>query len=248
MGDSNSSLIFDLILISGICALFLIRRWLNNRPLKKSKYDISETDDDTSLIITMFTIGVGLKKVTEGTLINLPYKLLITTNVDIPVVEKGEYIPGLGELNVSHKDNNVPTGMVASPEGQIIMDVNLPAKSSVHLAGFSLKDETFRSLLGNTSQDNTMVQVQLEGDFPDYFKLLCEKGKEIELREVLDPTRMQFLVDFCESYNFELVGSDLYFTEANSTKNSSNETLVQAAQDFTLKILPTLQRMTSSLQ
>jgi hypothetical protein len=62
----------------------------------------------------------------------------------------------------------------------------------------------------------------------------------------LDPTRMAFLVDFCEKLNFELVENNLYFVQPETNDQTvNNVSVVEAAEDFAEKILPTLQRMTN---
>ncbi len=57
---------------------------------------------------------------------------------------------------------------------------------------------------------------------------------------------MAFLVDFCEKLNFELVENNLYFVQPETNDQTvNNVSVVEAAEDFAEKILPTLQRMTN---
>ena len=87
----------------------------------------------------------------------------------------------------------------------------------------------------------------MEGDFPDYFKLYCSQGNQIELREVLDPATMAFLVDFCTREDWELFEDIIYFSQNNVSKKAGetqdHTTVVEDAQLFINRALPVLQRM-----
>jgi hypothetical protein len=171
IGKYMSASDFNVIFISAFAGLAIslaLLRGLRIRP-PVIKFDDAGPDDGSSIIISIYTTGAGLQKVSDGTLLGLHYDLLITTDESIP--------------------EGLPDGIVPAPSGQIIMNLGLPEKSSVHIAGFSLKDETSRYLLSNTNLDNAMTTVKLEGDFPDHFKLYCTKDRELELLEILDPTR-----------------------------------------------------------
>jgi hypothetical protein len=195
--------------------------------------------------MTMYSLGVKLDTISKGNLDDKPYTLLVTTPLELNLDSLA-----LGTaLNHERKFAlNGPPQAFHSPSGKIIMYVDLPAASQVHFAGFSLQDEGIRTLLNNTGIGNFMTSVSLEGDFPDYFKLYCSIGRQVVLRQVLDPTRMEYLVDFCRSLNSELFENTLYFSESNITANSdtNSTSLVQAAEEFAQKILPTLQNMSHS--
>lgn len=194
--------------------------------------------------MAIYTLGVGLQKLSAGDLRGYRYVLLVTTEAHMPSLSRDYEMTGRGMPSGNIK-TPLPAGTLRPPAGQIIMSVGLPTKSQVHFAGFSLKDDVFKTLLGNTSLDNQMNQVQLEGNFPDIFRLYCDKGKEIELLEVLDPPRMAFLIDFCEHFNWELFENNLYFVQAEASNKPSNMNMVQAAEEFAQRILPTLQRMSA---
>jgi len=212
---------FDFVVLIVFIAVFLIKRMLNNRT-----YEAPANFVDGSLILTMYSLGVGMTSLSKGTLNDMPYNILITEDL-------------------LHKDP-LPGGMIRAPAGQVIMSMDLPEKSEVHIAGFSAADSHLDELLGNTNLDNSLVKVNLEGDFQDYFRLYCSPGREVELREILDPSSMEFLVDFCKKLNWELFENTLYFVQSQTTKaDEYEETMTQAAGDFAKKILPTLQRMSN---
>lgn len=216
------------------------RQWRNNRP-RGSKYDIAETDDD-SILLTVYTLGVDIQKVSDGHLEGLHYNLLLTT--DLPKYEKEVYVGGVvGTIEKPVSAEPLPVDMRRAPAGKIILGLDLPTKSQVHILGFTANDQNLPKLLENTRLDNRMTKVQLEGDFPDFFKLYCTTGREIELREVLDPTRMAFLIDFCSTFNFELVGNNVYFVQSDIEGQTANLPMIKAAEEFTQKVLPVLQRM-----
>jgi len=193
-----------LIILSAFAGLAISYRmvtgWRNR--VRLGEFDDTGTEEGASLVISMYTTGVGLAKVSDGTLLGMHYSLLITSET-------------------SHPDE-LPVGINPAPSGQIIMSLDLPSISNVHIAGFSLKNDTFRYLLGNTNISRVMSPIKLEGDFPDYFKLYCTKGRELELLELLDPASMAYLVDFCERLNFELVGNSLYFVQSEINDISAN--------------------------
>jgi hypothetical protein len=236
--------IFLSVVVIGFLGWFLFKRIMSNVPEKDE--GILKTYSQASLIMTIYTIGVSLMKVSSGKINLYPYTILVTTPMDInqKFDSSSNYTDSEIDVNNLPKTSTVPMGDIRSPIGQMIMKIDLPVKSSVHIAGFSLKDDKFKMLLGNTNLESSLTQVKLEGNFPEYFRLYCSSGKEVELLELLDPTNMQFLVDFCESFNFELIDTTLYFTKSNSSNRSDNGILTKSAEDFANRILPILLRMT----
>ncbi len=230
--NPTTDYIFAGVLLLGLLG-WLLRRWLNNR---SSQASVDYTD--LSLIMTLYTMGVDVQKISEGQIADYHYLLLVTTPIVVPPVADyqigGPTAPFRAPL---------PQGVLRAPVGQAILSVDLPVKSRVHFAGFNLQDPMLTGLLGNTSLDNQLTRVQLEGDFPDYFRLYCDKGKEVELRQVLDPIRMEFLVDFCQKFNWELIESSLYFVQSDTSKGAGGEVMIRAAEEFVQKILPTLRNM-----
>ena len=239
----------------------LIKKFNNDSVAGTSIYS------DTSLIVTMYTSGVVFERVSDGMINNNSYTLSITTkkvydsgseDSDGDDVDSGiddaisdnmhwETARGLPEIGIRENptsESMTPLGNALTPEGQVIMKVVLATSSPVHIVGFSTKDTVFNSLLSNTGIDDLLTKVQLEGDFPDYFKLYCDKEKDIELRQVLDPTRMQFLVDFCNKMNWELIDNALYFVQSGLANNDgNNNTVVSSAESFVNAIIPTLYSM-----
>lgn len=240
--DKQDLLPWGLVFLAALIAYPVWRRWehlqhakADNDPRKPSK---------TSLILGMYSLGVHLQKMAGGTVAGHPYTFFVTSNMVLPPMAETGGAIAIGMARPLPV-RALPEGAVPAPSGQAVMAISLPTSSRVHFAGFSLKDPVFRRLLGNTFQDDLMAQVELEGDFPSHFRLYCDKGFEIELLQVLDPDKMAFLVDFCKVCNWELVDDTLYFVQSTTAPDdpTSQTTLVEAAQEFAAKILPTLQEM-----
>jgi hypothetical protein len=53
--------------------------------------------------------------------------------------------------------------------------------------------------------------LQLEGDFDDYFSLQIEKGQQIDVLTLITPDVMQTLVKNNQTEDIEILGQDLYF-------------------------------------
>lgn len=92
-----------------------------------------------------------------------------------------------------------------------VYSVELPFTSGVHLLGIPKKGEDFDI----STWGSVMEPVELEGDYPDYFSLYADKGEQMESRFVLDPKAMQFTVDFCKEFSWEIVDDALYFASEN---------------------------------
>ncbi len=279
-----------------VIAYFFVRRFINShRGSIIDKPIISETPNitssstvasDSSLLLTMYTLGVGLTKVGDGKIQNYTYTMSITSPIDMAnngvstkisdsldsdssddddsldaqfnaqpsassvdaVTHDDWEMNGMGRIKYNGprvEEAPIDLGQIRTPANQILVKVNLPVASQVHIAGFSLQDDVFKKLLGNTNVNYTMSKVELEGDFPDYFRVYCQKDKEVEVREVLDPGTMEYLVDFCNQLNWELFENTLYFVQSGTNRKVSdnNSGVIKGAEDFITKVLPTLNRM-----
>ncbi len=177
-----------------------------------------QPDNKASLILSAYGVNKGLMSVSKGTLSGLPYNMMMT----------GSSINGsLGGT------------------GRMILMVQLPKPVSVHIAGFGLQDKSFAEALATTNVDETLESVKLEGDFPDYFHLYWDSLHQVVLRQVLAPDVMLFLVEDCKRLHWELVGSELYFSETDRVANAltDDSSMVEDVQTFLEEAYPTLQRL-----
>lgn len=203
----------EILVVSLIALLVILWQWY----IRNTPSKISS---DESLIISMYAYGAMLMPVTKGVLGEYPYYLMVSQNqTELPGDEQPLLV------------------------GSVVMTLELPFASPAHIAGFGLQDQSFKQALGNSSVDNSLKKVELEGDFPDYFRIYCEPDKEIELREVLNPSTMAFLVDFCKRMQWEIVGKSLYFAQSSKPTSPGSETVVGDATEFVQKILPEIQKI-----
>lgn len=136
-------------------------------------------------------------------------------------------------------NNSVVTGSGQSQNG-FLYSVQLPFASSIHLLGIPKKSGAFQL---DPAGSGLMEKVELEGDFDDYFSLFCESGMQAEARYVLDPKAMAFVVDFCQSNNWEIVGNELYFLQTDGMHESGDTTSTfEDIDTFVAQIRPAIAR------
>jgi hypothetical protein len=245
----------DLLVILFIAAYAIIRWWFDHHSLSDlfSRGSSDDAPTDGSLLLAMFTPGATLTKLSDGQLDGKPYRLLITE----PLPPPPDLNAGLFD-NQTTRDTKALDAVATSLEpGRILLMLDLPAASPVHIAGFGLEDQSFYEALAKTNIDDQLTRVDLEGDFPKDFRLYCNPGRDVELRQVLDPATMQFLADTSTHLQWELFESNLIFAESDKPPAGSNnsdqsgaqgEGVGQAAQEFLNRVLPTLQRMDGTTQ
>ncbi len=86
--------------------------------------------------------------------------------------------------------------------------VELPFVASAHIVGLS-RNDSFPARL--EVPDSALEEMELEGDYPNYFSLYVDRGEQSEGRYVLDPLAMQYTVDFCKQFNWEILDDTLFF-------------------------------------
>ena len=101
---------------------------------------------------------------------------------------------------------NLELGDAKKPVG--VFAVALPFATNVHLLGIPKGKEL---LLDVSARLNIMQPVKLEGDYDDYFSLYTSMNQQIESRVLLNPAAMEYNVDFCAAYTWEIFNNTLYF-------------------------------------
>lgn len=220
---------------------FLLR-WWNRRQADKIVAD-------SPLLLSLYTQGMKLENMSKGTLEGYKYSLMMTEPLQLAVPD--------GPIEYSGDGRNAVGQAVAmaavsasslSNAGKVILTLELPVTSPVHIASLGVADTKTRGIFDKHVASCNLVPASLEGDFPDYFSLFCGTNHQVEVREVLDPTTMAFLVDFCQREDWELFKNILYFASNNlnsSKKVNDSTTMVEDAEDFVKRALPVLQRMDS---
>jgi Zn-finger nucleic acid-binding protein len=86
--------------------------------------------------------------------------------------------------------------------------VVLPFVTDIHLIGIPHGKQ---SSFGSSLRLSEMKPVQLEGDYGSFFSLYVADDEQVETRTLLDPEAMEYSIDFCSSYIWEIVNDTLYF-------------------------------------
>jgi hypothetical protein len=79
-------------------------------------------------------------------------------------------------------------------------------------------------LLGGLGRNPWLSQVKLEGDFPDYFRIYCSKGREMELLQLFEPDTMAYFVDLCRAYNLEIYQDTVYMSQGSRAVDDKDNT------------------------
>ena len=80
--------------------------------------------------------------------------------------------------------------------------------------------------------------LQLEGDFSDYFKLQIEKGQEVDALTIITPDVMQSLVSYSQAEDLEAFGNNLYFISKNDKRDYQDmQLLVRSVVELSQQII-----------
>jgi Zn-finger nucleic acid-binding protein len=121
----------------------------------------------------------------------------------------------------------------------LIYRVELPYQSQIHLLG--IPNNPHAAKLEPITGPNKMEQVDLEGDFGNYFSLYADRGKQAQARYLLDPKTMAFIVDFCSSHSWEIINDEFYFVQtAQETVAADATTMFDNIQRFADEIRPVI--------
>ncbi len=188
------------------------RKFSIGRRLGGSSGEVSDSQDD-SAIIAFYTAGHMLAAAERGKIDGMNYATYLT----------------------------MPHDMAASfvDDFAVIHVLDLPFNTDTHLIGLSKRHKIDRIKFENFVITNGMEKVELEGDFDDYFDLYAAKGQQIEVREVLNPKSMAYVVDYCGSHFWEINRAELYFAASSTDKGAGN--IFEEAQEFVNQIKPALQ-------
>lgn len=156
--------------------------------------------------------------------------LIAADKHDLTGVDGGADIVTL--ITIPRKSNSAIED-VAADSGKAIQLIELPFRSKLHLLAISKGGnlDQLNPTIGVTAMDT----VSLEGDFGNYFSLYIDKGQDFELRYLLDPEAMTYVVDFCHKYHWEII-DDVMYIVAKSIPAKDN-----LVADFIAQIRPVLE-------
>jgi hypothetical protein len=152
---------------------------------------------------------------------------------DGPVLSSGEML-GAGGLQSMNKGSiaGFEYNLLTNNTGRVMFFVELGHNSWSHIIAHGDK-----SLLGSGAAPQIarkwLEPVSLEGDFPDYFHMLCNPEAQTTIREVFAPDVMAQFADFCRAYDFELFHDTLYLSLAQNAVDADDQTtLTTDVTDF----------------
>lgn len=145
------------------------------------------------------------------------------------------YFTSYGESLV--QTNDLEQAIHSDADTALMVSVHLPFRTTSHLVGITQRGRQELGLQEFLAQRKLEI-IELEGDFPSTFLLYAPPGNQFNARYVFDPKAMAFVVDFCKTHHFEVVGDMLYIVSsrateaANSEESFSNETIKQFVKEI----------------
>lgn len=207
--DFANLVIILLVIFAGIIGVFALKRNVG-RLFNKSKL---QDNQSYAAILSFYSAGHLLALADRGTINGMKYSTYVT-------------------IFESYTANQFADAMA------VIHVLDLPFNTDSHLIGLSKQHKIDRIKFGNFVKASGMEPVVLEGDFRDYFDLYAAKGQQIEVREVLAPDAMAFVVDYCKTHFWEINRSELYIVASDKDKEGGN--IYTEAQEFVKEIKPAL--------
>jgi Zn-finger nucleic acid-binding protein len=201
-----------ILIAFGACSV-LWRRYSVGRLVRKDPSAQLADSQSDSAILSFYSSGHTLLRAGKGTLNGMNFASYLSSPDTDPA---SGYVNDFAFINV----------------------LDLPFNTDTHLIGLSKEHEVDRIKFGNFLQANGMEPVILEGDFSKYFDLYAAKGEQVDVRTVLDPKAMAYVVDFCKSHFWEINRAEMYFVASSSDKHDNN--IFKAAAAFVDEVKPAL--------
>lgn len=117
---------------------------------------------------------------------------------------------------------NTPTGLhfvysvgefTAGTAAMGMYSISLPFITATHLLAIPKRAKDVFSFINRPA---SLEPVELEGDYDSYFSLYAGQHQQIGSRVLLDPATMEFSIEFCARYAWEIVNETLYFLSSES--------------------------------
>lgn len=116
----------------------------------------------------------------------------------------------------------------------LIYTIQLPFQTELHVLAVEQGGIIDEKIL---ESNKTLANVDLEGDFPNYFHLYVTPGQEEQLRYILDPEAMANVIAFCRTNSWELLNDELYVVV---TSDSEQLVTLKTIEAFIQQIRPVL--------
>ncbi|MBP9820725.1 zf-TFIIB domain-containing protein [Candidatus Saccharibacteria bacterium] len=187
----------------------LPRFWFNNI---HDKHLLISTKP-ASQILAYYTMGYDLLPLHNGYINNLFYSVMLT---------------------VTHKNNDSPSYSVPNT---IIYSLDLPFMSNAHIVGISKKWQSSLPHFAEYVIGSGFQKISLEGDFDNYFSLYAPESQQTQVRYVFDPAAMEYVVDYCQNYFWEIYNDTIYFAIEPNNKDAD---VINNSIDFIKQIKPAI--------
>lgn len=197
MRDTETSLL--LVMALAVYVVYRLLKLLLASRLKKRR-----VNHEASLLIAYYSYNRSLMGVTS------------TQTEELTIT----YFVAYGR-ELAHTDS-LERAIRSDSEGTMMISVHLPFQTSSHLVGINQRGRQELGLQEFLARRKLEV-IELEGDFPSTFLLYAPPGNQFNARYLFDPKAMAFVVDFCRSHHFEVVGDMLYITANNATEAADSE-------------------------
>ncbi len=209
------------IVVALIVLATILWRFLPGGLFKKPFVDNTEIPGESltpaegavSLLLAYYSKGQQLNNMSSGKIGDMRYMLLMTS-----------------PMQSSDGANT----------NKLIFTLYLPFNTQGHIIGIGNNGGlASRALIENYLLEHGMEKVELEGDFVNYFMLYAALGQQQQLRYIFDPKVMEYVVDYCKSNYWEIVGDEMYFIVDDDSKQDG-ESIVEISQKFVEYIEPNL--------
>ena len=120
-----------------------------------------------------------------------------------------------------------------STDSRVYYMVTMPFVSAAHLIGVPIDQSP---MFGFDIDSGSVEKVQLEGDYNDYFALFVDTDDQVDARYVLDPAAMEFTLDFCRNFSWEIRENILYFASGENVVEFS------VVDEFIRQIRPAIEK------
>lgn len=113
--------------------------------------------------------------------------------------------------------------LLTNDSGRVMYFIELGHNNWSHIIAYGDKSD-IGGAVTRAFTKRWLVSVDLEGDFPEYFHLLCNPEAQATVREVFTPDIMVQFIDFCRAYDFEIFQNTLYLSRARQAVDISDQT------------------------
>lgn len=214
-GGSLSFIYLLTFIVSVALVIFLLRKahiipqfWGNAISLNNI-----DTQKSASQILAYYTAGYDLLPLHSGFKDNSFYSVMLTVN---------------------HNDNKTPSYSVPNT---ILYSLDLPFVSNAHIVGISKKWQNFLPNFADYVVGSGFDTISLEGDFNSYFALYAPESQQTQVRYVFDPAAMEYVVDYCQNYFWEIYNDTMYFAIEPNHKDAD---VLDNSLEFIKQIKPAI--------